>query len=175
MDGILAVSIRLLFCGIVSVAVTSYSATAQIKPTSANYRSRPMLTAAGAPVGDQMAGDRTNWSTAVGPKGTSVLHPRYGRGNAPVASIELLQTLVPGSSVGLQPPISYPTVPSGFPTGEPADIVTADFNGDGYADLAVADGSNGVVSVLLNNGNAYTNVHTAANGGGEIRGQIIKQ
>ena len=29
--------------------------------------------------------------------------------------------------------------------------------------------------VLLNNGNAYTNVHTSANGGGEIRGQIIKQ
>jgi CHRD domain. len=31
------------------------------------------------------------------------------------------------------------------------------------------------LKVLLNNGNAYTNVHTAANGGGEIRGQIIKQ
>ena len=27
---------------------------------------------------------------------------------------------------------------------------------------------------LLNNGNAYTNVHTAANAGGEIRGQIIR-
>ncbi|CAN5820058.1 CHRD domain-containing protein [soil metagenome] len=31
------------------------------------------------------------------------------------------------------------------------------------------------LKVLLNNGNAYTNVHTSANGGGEIRGQIIKQ
>jgi hypothetical protein len=31
------------------------------------------------------------------------------------------------------------------------------------------------LKVLLNNGNAYTNVHTALNGGGEIRGQIIKQ
>ena len=29
--------------------------------------------------------------------------------------------------------------------------------------------------VLLNNGNAYTNVHTATYGGGEVRGQIIKQ
>lgn len=31
------------------------------------------------------------------------------------------------------------------------------------------------LKVLLNNGNAYTNVHTSQNGGGEIRGQIIKQ
>lgn len=31
------------------------------------------------------------------------------------------------------------------------------------------------LKVLLNNGNAYTNVHTALNPGGEIRGQIIKQ
>ena len=31
------------------------------------------------------------------------------------------------------------------------------------------------LKVLLNNGNAYTNIHTAQFGGGEIRGQIIKQ
>lgn len=41
--------------------------------------------------------------------------------------------------------------------------------------------SNGQTSIpgdslisLLNNGNAYTNVHTAANAGGEIRGQILR-
>ena len=28
---------------------------------------------------------------------------------------------------------------------------------------------------LLNNGNAYVNIHTATNGAGEIRGQIIRQ
>jgi len=31
------------------------------------------------------------------------------------------------------------------------------------------------LKVLLNNGGAYTNVHTSQFGGGEIRGQIIKQ
>jgi hypothetical protein len=42
--------------------------------------------------------------------------------------------------------------------------------------------SNGTTSItgdslktLLNNGNAYTNVHTAQYGGGEVRGQIVKQ
>ncbi len=31
------------------------------------------------------------------------------------------------------------------------------------------------LKVLLNNGNAYTNVHTSTYGGGEVRGQIVKQ
>jgi Cu/Zn superoxide dismutase len=31
------------------------------------------------------------------------------------------------------------------------------------------------LKVLLNNGNAYVNVHTAAHGAGEIRGQVAKQ
>jgi hypothetical protein len=31
------------------------------------------------------------------------------------------------------------------------------------------------LKVLLNNGSAYINVHTAAHPGGEIRGQIVKQ
>lgn len=51
----------------------------------------------------------------------------------------------------------------------------------GTIDLSqpVVNGSTSITGdslrVLLNNGNAYTNVHTATYGGGEIRGQIIKQ
>ena len=44
---------------------------------------------------------------------------------------------------------------------------------------AVASGANTIsgdsLRVLLNNGNAYTNVHSANFPGGEIRGQIIRQ
>jgi hypothetical protein len=35
--------------------------------------------------------------------------------------------------------------------------------------------SNDSLDVLLNNGNAYVNLHTTLNGGGEIRGQLVKQ
>jgi hypothetical protein len=51
----------------------------------------------------------------------------------------------------------------------------------GTIDLSkpVAAGANTIsgdsLRVLLNNGNAYTNVHTGNFGGGEIRGQIIRQ
>jgi hypothetical protein len=49
---------------------------------------------------------------------------------------------------------------------------------DGTIDLTAAM-TKGVSSdslmVLLNNGNAYINVHTAAHGGGEIRGQVVRQ
>jgi hypothetical protein len=48
---------------------------------------------------------------------------------------------------------------------------------DGTIDLTAAM-TKGVSSdslmMLLNNGNAYINVHTAAHGGGEIRGQIVR-
>ena len=44
---------------------------------------------------------------------------------------------------------------------------------------AISNGTTSItgdsLKVLLNNGNAYTNVHTSQFGGGEIRGQIIKQ
>lgn len=51
----------------------------------------------------------------------------------------------------------------------------------GTIDLSqpIANGNTSITGdslrVLLSNGNAYTNVHTVLYGGGEIRGQIIKQ
>ncbi len=51
---------------------------------------------------------------------------------------------------------------------------------EGTIDLSSAKISGGTVSgdslkTLLNDGNAYVNVHTAAHPGGEIRGQLAKQ
>lgn len=46
---------------------------------------------------------------------------------------------------------NFPT--SDFPTGsQPSAVVAADFNGDGAADLAVANAGDNTVSILLNNG-----------------------
>jgi hypothetical protein len=53
---------------------------------------------------------------------------------------------------------------------------------EGYIDMTVADVAPGAETVsadslrtLLNNGNAYVNVHTTTNTGGEIRGQIARR
>jgi hypothetical protein len=43
------------------------------------------------------------------------------------------------------------------------------------ANIANANISADSLEVLMSNGNAYMNVHTPANGGGEIRGQLTKQ
>ena len=51
----------------------------------------------------------------------------------------------------------------------------------GTIDLSatIANGTSSItgdsLKILLNNGNAYTNVHTSTYPGGEIRGQIVKQ
>lgn len=69
-------------------------------------------------------------------------------------------------------PVIVPYVTSPVASG----IVTS-----GTIDLTqpIANGTTSItgdsLKVLLNNGNAYTNVHTSLNKGGEIRGQIIKQ
>jgi tetratricopeptide (TPR) repeat protein len=54
----------------------------------------------------------------------------------------------------LVPTISQSSFPrSDFPVGQlPAAIATADFNGDGFADMAVANETDNTVSILLNDG-----------------------
>jgi hypothetical protein len=54
----------------------------------------------------------------------------------------------------LVPNVSQSSFPrSDFPTGQqPAAIATADFNGDGFADMAVANETDNTVSILLNDG-----------------------
>jgi Bacterial type II and III secretion system protein/FG-GAP-like repeat len=52
------------------------------------------------------------------------------------------------------PTVSQSSFPrSDYPVGQlPAAIATADFNGDGYADMAVANETDNTVSILLNDG-----------------------
>lgn len=52
-------------------------------------------------------------------------------------------------------------------TGTSGAIISGSFTTTGHATIDIA-----ALLALLRNGNAYVNVHTAANPGGEIRGQI---
>jgi CHRD domain len=73
-------------------------------------------------------------------------------------------------AVGVAGPVVW-----GFPLKYPADSGTID---SGSVHL-VGDLGHGVTGdsliTLLNNGNAYVNVHTGQYPGGEIRGQIVKR
>ncbi|MEO6527753.1 MAG: CHRD domain-containing protein [Gemmatimonadaceae bacterium] len=59
------------------------------------------------------------------------------------------------------------TVPAGSPA---TGTLTGTFTAPTAATVSIDS-----LEVLLKNGNAYFNLHTAANPGGEIRGQIAKQ
>ena len=71
-------------------------------------------------------------------------------------------------SGGVIVPFVTGSVQSGNVTSGTIDLSTTVSNG-----TSTITGDS--LKVLLNNGNAYTNVHTSVNPGGEIRGQIIKQ
>jgi Cu/Zn superoxide dismutase len=71
------------------------------------------------------------------------------------------------------------------PTGANAAVIVPFANATGAANAGTLAGtfastnttaiSNDSLEVLMTNGNAYVNLHTQANGGGEIRGQLVKQ
>ena len=89
---------------------------------------------------------------------------------------------------GLTAPASASHIHSG-PAGANGNVivpyvsaaVTSGNVTSGTIDLSqpIANGDKSIpgdsLRTLLNNGGAYTNVHTALYGGGEIRGQIVKQ
>jgi hypothetical protein len=70
-------------------------------------------------------------------------------------------------------------------TGVNANIIVPFANATGAAASGTLTGtftstntatiSNDSLDVLMTNGNAYVNLHTAANPGGEIRGQLLRQ
>jgi type II secretory pathway component GspD/PulD (secretin) len=68
-----------------------------------------------------------------------------------LASYSSSLTTAPGTVIPSVSNSSFPT--SDYPVGQkPAAVVAADFNGDGYPDLAVANEGDNTVSILLNNG-----------------------
>jgi tetratricopeptide (TPR) repeat protein len=75
----------------------------------------------------------------------------------PVALQQFSSSLTSSALVPQVTSSSFPT--SDFPTGvKPVAVVSADFNGDGYPDLAVANKTDNTVSILLNNGSgSFTN------------------
>ena len=52
------------------------------------------------------------------------------------------------------------------------EVTATPITGTGISGTAITGDS---LMKLINTGTAYVNVHTAANGGGEMRGQIVKQ
>jgi uncharacterized protein (TIGR03437 family) len=81
--------------------------------------------------------------------------PRAGGGMAKSSAIAspLRSDGTPRTSVGFQPPVTYWIEEDSFT----AQVAVADFNGDGFPDLAVANG-NDSVSVLMNRGNGTFDV-----------------
>jgi Cu/Zn superoxide dismutase len=73
---------------------------------------------------------------------------------------------------GVNGPIIVPFNPAAVQSGQLA-------SGTINLDQTLTFGANSITGdsllTLFNNGNAYTNVHTPAHPGGEIRGQIVKQ
>jgi hypothetical protein len=65
-----------------------------------------------------------------------------------VTFLGLVSRLACAATVGFQPAVSYPVGLA------PYGVAVGDFNADGKADLAVGNGADGTVSILLGNGNA---------------------
>ncbi len=101
-------------------------------------------------------------STILLPPGASSLHARYSGDSTYAASNSspVAQSVLEGSSLGLQPAVSYS---SGY---YPAPLVVADFNGDGKADLAVASHGTTNVDILLGNGDGTFQAPVSYSSGG---------
>lgn len=85
---------------------------------------------------------------------------------------------------GMSGPLVGAHIHGPAPVGQNANIIVPfDVTGAGtsgtltgtFSSTNTAAISNDSLDVLMSNGNSYVNLHTAANPGGEIRGQLVRQ
>ena len=95
-----------------------------------------------------LSGPTASFTTTVLASGTRLLRAHYGGdlSNSSSDSISVSQTVVPGISLGLHPPVNYAAGTNAYA------VAVGDFNKDLKADLVVPNFGQSSVSVFLGNG-----------------------
>jgi hypothetical protein len=103
-----------------------------------------------------LVGGQATVTTKLLPFGANSLKAYFAFGATYEASTSTTLPQIVGStpvpSSGFQPAVYYPTTAGAVTVSDPEYVVTADFNGDNIADLAVANYETENVSILLGNG-----------------------
>jgi hypothetical protein len=128
--------------------------------SGANERPNPVTTTATGVGTVSLDGDRMTFQVTV--NGNLTSNARFAHihvGGASVAGPVVFDFFPGGSAPAIQ-------------TGTIVSSRTVDLSATTVPGLNISKDS---LVKLLNSGNAYVNVHTVTNGGGEVRGQLVRQ
>jgi ABC-type proline/glycine betaine transport system substrate-binding protein len=121
----------------------------------ANERPNAATTSATGVATYVLRGNELSYTVTVNGLSANTTMSHIHRGDATVAGPIIVPYLVAATQAGT---VTSGTIDLSFPVVSGTSTITGDS-----------------LKVLLNNGNAYTNVHTSTFPGGEIRGQIVRQ